>query len=341
MRSTSLALVSLFVLVTGYTSALGDDFTILFVSPETDSAITEAYVLVAGGYVHGLETGMHGSVLACGKDDDTVIIGTAELVDVCKYESSCLVRRLAKEHVRIGHTVIFEPPETNQEMFIELGREAFEAKDFERAQYFLQKALPGTTPQDSLELAPLVKESTSKVEKELKRKLRRKERKQEEKKETAYLILAQHYLTELDLAPARYYLNKLVRLYPGESFAKEMIARIDELHEFKGEAAGHFPDDTGVEIFPKMIKIGKPVYPKVARLVGLQGTVWVKALVARTGKVMRATVHRSCGYPILDNAAVASAYMCEFEPGIRKGETVNCWATWRINFVIESAGSRY
>jgi len=99
--------------------------------------------------------------------------------------------------------------------------------------------------------------------------------------------------------------------------------------------AGYPPDSAGVEILPKMIKRVSPIYPKDARMMGWQGVVWVKAFVAKTGKVMRAMVHKSSGFSSLDDAAVTAAYGSEYRPAIKEGKAINCWVTYKITFELD------
>ena len=58
-----------------------------------------------------------------------------------------------------------------------------------------------------------------------------------------------------------------------------------------------------VEIYPEMIYEEQPEYPRLARQAGLEGVVWVKALVDREGKVRQAMVAKSSGTASLDEAA--------------------------------------
>ena len=97
----------------------------------------------------------------------------------------------------------------------------------------------------------------------------------------------------------------------------------------------HLPDSETVEIYPEMLRYAAPDYPKRARRARIEGVVWVRALVARTGKVLMADVFRSSGNGDLDDAAVSAAYDNEFRPGIQKGKAINCWVTYRVNFQLE------
>jgi TonB family protein len=63
-----------------------------------------------------------------------------------------------------------------------------------------------------------------------------------------------------------------------------------------------------------------PAYPERAREAGVQGRIWVRALVDTNGAVMAAEVLRSI--PELDSAAVAVARRCRFKPYPPAGERV-------------------
>jgi periplasmic protein TonB len=63
-----------------------------------------------------------------------------------------------------------------------------------------------------------------------------------------------------------------------------------------------------------------PAYPARARDAGVQGRIWVRALVDTNGAVMTAQVVRSI--PELDSAAVAVARRCRFRPYEAQGAPV-------------------
>ncbi len=90
-----------------------------------------------------------------------------------------------------------------------------------------------------------------------------------------------------------------------------------------------------VEKFPELIHYVKPEYPRIAKLAGLEGIVWVKVLVSRDGGVLDALVARSSGTTALDEAAVEAAYQNRFTPGIQNGRPVAVWVTYRVEFVLE------
>ncbi|PWB75868.1 hypothetical protein C3F09_01785 [candidate division GN15 bacterium] len=97
------------------------------------------------------------------------------------------------------------------------------------------------------------------------------------------------------------------------------------------------PDEfVPVEVLPEMIHYEKPEYPRLAKQAGLTGTVWVKVLVDKDGSVRQAMVGKSSGTQALDDAAVAAASKNKFKPGIQNGRPVACWATYRVDFSIDT-----
>ncbi len=97
------------------------------------------------------------------------------------------------------------------------------------------------------------------------------------------------------------------------------------------------PDEfVPVEIQPEMIKETTPEYPRLAKQAGLEGTVWVKALVDEKGDVLKAIVAKTSGTVSLDEAAVETAYDNKFKPGIQNGRPIKCWVTYRVDFVLSS-----
>jgi protein TonB len=63
-----------------------------------------------------------------------------------------------------------------------------------------------------------------------------------------------------------------------------------------------------------LVSYPRPYYPPEARSAGMQGTVLVWLKVSTEGKVVEARVEQSCGYAILDNAAVRFAYTVRLQP---------------------------
>lgn len=91
-----------------------------------------------------------------------------------------------------------------------------------------------------------------------------------------------------------------------------------------------------VEVVPEMIYDEKPEYPRLAKQAGIEGLVWVKALVRTDGTVSKAAVYKSSGTAALDEAAVNAAYKNRYKPGIQNGRPVNVWVTYKVEFNLSN-----
>jgi TonB family protein len=75
-----------------------------------------------------------------------------------------------------------------------------------------------------------------------------------------------------------------------------------------------------------------PSYPDAARERGVQGTVWVQALVRTNGTVGAALVTR--GNPYLDAAAIEAVSHWAFKPAMARGKTIPTWHAVPVRFSI-------
>ena len=85
------------------------------------------------------------------------------------------------------------------------------------------------------------------------------------------------------------------------------------------------------EIEPKPITPIRPEYPELARKAGIEGTVWVKILIDRSGNVRDAQILRGIGAG-LDEAAVAALMNTKYTPAIQNNQPVAVWVAQRIIF---------
>jgi TonB family protein len=77
---------------------------------------------------------------------------------------------------------------------------------------------------------------------------------------------------------------------------------------------------TAFEEPPSLISLPAPVYPEMARLAGVEGTVMILVLVGKDGKVHEATVVTSL--PMLDEAALQAARGAIFRPALQQHKPV-------------------
>lgn len=78
-----------------------------------------------------------------------------------------------------------------------------------------------------------------------------------------------------------------------------------------------------------------PVYPKIARRKGYQGTVILEVLVNQNGKVEDLRVYQSSGYPSLDDAASTSVFQWTFLPGMKDNQPVEMWVKLPVRFQLQ------
>jgi protein TonB len=85
---------------------------------------------------------------------------------------------------------------------------------------------------------------------------------------------------------------------------------------------------------PVMTYYHEPEYPRFADRAGLEGTVWVMALISSTGAVEEVRIGRSSGTASLDLAATSAAWRCEWRPGIQNAQPVAVWVSYKVEFKL-------
>jgi protein TonB len=91
------------------------------------------------------------------------------------------------------------------------------------------------------------------------------------------------------------------------------------------------PDFAPYEKAPQIIKRTHPIYPEKARKAGLNGTVWVKIWVDKSGKPLQVIIQKSDS-DVFDQAAIDAAKQLLFTPALRNGEPVDCWVSLPFHF---------
>ncbi|NUN70049.1 MAG: energy transducer TonB [Bacteroidetes bacterium] len=89
-----------------------------------------------------------------------------------------------------------------------------------------------------------------------------------------------------------------------------------------------------VEKAPQVVYAEKPVYPEIARRSGMEGTVWVKILVDKTGKARKAVVIKDGGTDIFSDAAITAAMRYQFTPAIMNSGPVQVWVAIKFSFQL-------
>ncbi len=90
-----------------------------------------------------------------------------------------------------------------------------------------------------------------------------------------------------------------------------------------------------LDSLPEIVFAKEPEYPRLACQAGIEGKVYIKALVDTRGKTADAKVYKSSGHEMLDEAALKAARYYEYRPGYRDGKPVATWVTFKIEFNLD------
>ncbi|HDM89864.1 MAG TPA: energy transducer TonB [candidate division WOR-3 bacterium] len=88
-----------------------------------------------------------------------------------------------------------------------------------------------------------------------------------------------------------------------------------------------------VEVKPQIIKRYEPVYPEMAKKAGIEGQVFIKALVDETGHVTDVRVLRSTN-PVFEAPAMEAARKFLFKPGYQRDKPVKVWVVIPFRFKL-------
>ncbi|MDH4198734.1 MAG: energy transducer TonB, partial [Candidatus Aminicenantes bacterium] len=80
----------------------------------------------------------------------------------------------------------------------------------------------------------------------------------------------------------------------------------------------------------------EPTYPPIAFRMGIQGTVWINALVSERGNVLQAIFLRGTTAGGLDKAAETAVLKWKYQPAQKDGVNVKVWLPVRVDFVKRS-----
>ena len=80
----------------------------------------------------------------------------------------------------------------------------------------------------------------------------------------------------------------------------------------------------------------KPAYPEAARIAGITGKIFVKALISEDGHAMKAIVMKRIPAECLvfDSVALKSVVDSKYYPGIKNGRPVKVWCVVPISFQL-------
>ncbi len=103
-------------------------------------------------------------------------------------------------------------------------------------------------------------------------------------------------------------------------------------------AAGSVESSFGAGDGPRFIKKVMPIYPKLARQLGKEGTVLLRLTIDERGHLLGVEVLKRAGSG-LDEAAVKAMRESAFRPAEKNGKPIACRVRAPIRFVLRSAGN--
>jgi len=87
---------------------------------------------------------------------------------------------------------------------------------------------------------------------------------------------------------------------------------------------------------PQQVESVQPDYPEMARRAGIEGVVWVKALVDKEGKVRDVIILKESGANAgFEEAAIDAAMKTSWKPAISNGQPVAVWVSYKIDFIFK------
>jgi protein TonB len=97
------------------------------------------------------------------------------------------------------------------------------------------------------------------------------------------------------------------------------------------------PDEfVAVEEYPVPVYQEPLVYPEMAERAGIEGVVWVRALVDKDGRVRDAIVDKASGTNAgFEEAALTAAMKNRYKPAIQNGRPIPVWVSYRALFELK------
>ncbi len=103
----------------------------------------------------------------------------------------------------------------------------------------------------------------------------------------------------------------------------------------KADESGFIEVDKAPELKSQL----KPEYPKLAKLAGIQGTVYLKLLIDEKGNVAKAKVEKGVK-DMLDEAALTAVKAAKFSPAMVKDKPIEVWVVLPIAFKLDADNSK-
>ncbi len=96
-------------------------------------------------------------------------------------------------------------------------------------------------------------------------------------------------------------------------------------------------DESGlieVDEIPVLKSQIKPAYPQIAKLSGIEGTVYLKLLIDEKGNVAKAKVEQGVK-DMIDESALAAAKEAKFSPAILNNKSIKVWVILPVAFKLD------
>jgi len=87
---------------------------------------------------------------------------------------------------------------------------------------------------------------------------------------------------------------------------------------------------------PMALNEVKPEYPPLAKQAGIEGTVWIKALVDKKGNVRDVIIYKKSGSSAgFEEVAKEAAYKIKYKPAISNNQPVAVWVVYKVAFKLK------
>ncbi|MEJ2724142.1 MAG: energy transducer TonB [Deltaproteobacteria bacterium] len=130
---------------------------------------------------------------------------------------------------------------------------------------------------------------------------------------------------------------QLAQSSPPESLVEEERGHSKERIDSTAFTKGKDPGPISLPVtkaIPRYKTNPLPVYPRMARRRGYEGTVLMEVLVSREGRVQALRLLESSGHSVLDREAMAAVQGWVFEPGRRGAGRVEMWVKVPVRFKL-------
>ncbi len=307
--------------------------------------LPKGHMVVDGGFVHGLDSGMIGSISQDNLYKGHVPIADVEITHVNGMEARCkFVMRDQETIVKPSDFARFRVAEPSASVILERALAVHAEGDYEHAMTYFDHIWCLTRDN------PFVKQLADQCQEYLTSRktadipdiqLRR-----ERRRANDYLSVAKKYLEWGEPFRAQRHIEHVLLVDSTNAIAlrmKDTLPHIDfyadktnlcnRLDSIRAGTAlpeidENFPLDFGAKLLeyvePESVKSRD--YPF--------GTTTMKILIDHTGAILDVRLHKSSGHEQLDYVALEAAPKWKFQPAMLDGQPITSWLTFRLDFVL-------